>query len=158
MNAVTPVELVYPGRRLRPGERAPHLSERMGALALASQVKPLGSINVDALDRQRHVAGRQVAAQERAGLRALEDTEHLTTSLASFHEDVRPPEECVAWASHTRPHLVQWIVATGELRFIPISTVDVEKVRISTSEPKFMVRTLADGVMLLRPATRVVWL
>jgi hypothetical protein len=133
------------------GQPAPHLKRFMDAAALAARVKPVGSLNVQALSQQRHIAGRRALEADARGMGLIGDLYASSDAATTLQHGISAPVS----AEGRSAHIVEYTGATDSIRLIKLTSIEPSVVRLGNVE-RYMVET-SEGDMLLRGTTVVVW-
>lgn len=133
-------------------------------MALAARIRPVGSVNVAVMSKHKGLDERRILAEQASGQALIEASGHQHIQLGEYHHhihharDIADMEMVYKLEQQFLPHIAQYVGATESLRFIPVTDVQAERMKIGgTAADRIMVTTTL-GEMLLPDATRVVWL
>lgn len=142
------------------GQVAPHLRERADAIALCAKIRPVGSVNVEALSKERGLAARRILEFEKRGQELLDAQYDSTHTLQAYHDEVcqlKPGHVILYCGELCTPYIVQYIEATDSTRLIRVQGVREKKMNFATAKPRIFTET-EEGAMLLPDGTVLVWL
>jgi hypothetical protein len=127
------------------------------AAILAARVAPAGSVNIEALSKQRHIAGRRQLEDNTRGLELVGEM-YASAEMASTLERIVPGFENAVGPDGDPGsyHLFQYTRATDSGRLIKITAIEPKMVTYANCGERYLVTT-EEGEMLLRPGTAVVW-
>lgn len=143
------------------GQVAPHLRERADAIALCAKVRPVGSVNVEALSKERGIAARRILEFEKRGQELLDSQYEVSIdTLQAYHDEVcqlNPGHVILYCGELCTPYIAQYIEATDSIRLIKVQGVREKKMNFATAKPRIFTET-EEGAMLLPDGTVLVWL